>query len=124
MSNKNEATDIFYTLFTDFLEDLNRIRPNDNGLLLIQSAILLVPKSTLVCQFMTYTADISQKILERDESFLINNMHNYVDTTSFIGQEFERVKQIWLSKDITEDTRECIWDYLVALIKFGKIAIE
>lgn len=124
---KSNAIDIFYTLFTDFLDDLNRIRPNDSTLFLVKNAIFLIPKETLVINFMEYISEFSHKILERDESFFINNtdFHSQViGEDSFIKSEFDRIKEIWLSSETSDDSKEIIWNYLGSLVRFGSIAIN
>ena len=123
---KIEATDIFYKLFVDFLDDLSRIRPSDSILFIAKNAVLLISKETLVTNFMDYVSDFSHKILERDESFFINStdFHSQViGEDSFIKSEFDRIKMIWMSEDTTDESKQMIWAYLISLVKFGKIAV-
>jgi len=127
MNKKIEATNIFYKLFVDFLDDLSHIRPNDSILFLAKNAVLLISKETLVANFMDYIAVFSDKILDRDETFFINStdFHSQViGEDSFIKSEFERIKEIWVSNETTDESKSMIWSYLISLVKFGKIAVK
>lgn len=127
MSKKQEATNIFYTLFVDFLNDLSFLKPNDTTLFLAKNAISLINKDTLVLNFMDYIKDIQDKILDRDESFFLNdkNFHKqYINNDSFVSSEFDRIKDIWFSKETSDESKDMIWNYLISLIRFGKIATK
>lgn len=121
---KNEASVIFNNLFMDFLSDLIEIRPNDSGLLLVQTSVQFITESMLVNQFMNIVGPFSDKILNQDESFFLDEIHNHIETDSFVGNEIDRIKTIWLSEDTSDNSKKIIWNYLIALVKFGRIAVE
>ncbi len=114
---RNIKLNAFSKVFNDFLNNLDKLQPNDTSLLLIRTTINILSTETLVNQFMSYTDKYTHKILNKDESFFINELPG---DNSFISNEINRLSKLWIHNEITEDDKECIWNYFISLVKLGK----
>lgn len=123
-SKKQLKLDTFHKLFMELLNDLSIIKPNDTTLLWVKTAISLLDIETLVIQFMEYVSPYSKKILNRDETFFIDELHMEVEKESFAGKEISKVRAIWLEPSTTDDTKSCIWNYFILLLKLGNSILE
>lgn len=112
----------FCDLFKEFLNDLVSLHPNDSSLVLLKTTITLLSATTpklLVSQFMEYTTPYKDKILNKDESFFLNNLQNDIqdESYSWINDEINKVKYYW--PETSQDTKDKIWKYFQAFIKLG-----
>ena len=124
-NNKRLAKlETFNKLFMELLNDLHVIKPNDTTLLWVKTAVALLDTETLVSQFMDYVDEYSEKILNRDESFFVNELHKTVNEEGFAAREIKKVRSIWLDPKTTDDTKECIWKYFILLVKLGKSLVK
>lgn len=117
---RQERLKAFSKLFMELLNDLNTIRPGDATLLWVKAAASLLSEEALVEQFMDYVGEYTDRILNRDESFFVNELHKSVKSETFAAKELARVKAIWIDPSTTDDTKECIWKYFILLVKLGK----
>lgn len=111
--------DHFHKIFMELLNDLSIIRPSDTTLLFVKTASNLLPTYMLAEQFMSYIDPYIEKILSRDESFFINELHREVSNNSFASREVSKVREIWCDKETTDETKNCIWDYFNILTNLG-----
>lgn len=118
--DKSQQLDAFYKIFMELLNDLTIIKPNDSSLLWVKAAVNLISKQMLAEQFMEYVNVYSDKILKKDESFFLDELHKEVDKESFAGQEIAKVRSIWQDPSTTQDTKNCIWNYFIILVTLGK----
>lgn len=124
-NNKRLAKlETFNKLFMELLNDLQVIKPNDTTLLWVKAAVNLLDTETLVEQFMDYVDEYSEKILNRDESFFVNELHKTVKEEGFAAREIKKVRTIWLDPTTTDETKECIWKYFILLVKLGKSLVK
>lgn len=121
MSEKRQLKlETFRKLFMELINDLEVIRPGDQSLIWFKTAVNILDTQTLVSQFMDYIGEYSEKILKKDESFFINELHKSVDEGSFAEKEIGKVRTIWLDPDTTDYTKNCIWNYFILLVKLGQ----
>lgn len=118
-SKRQLKLETFYKLFMELLNDLSIIQPHDATLIWVKTAVSLLDTETLVCQFMEYVKPYSEKILKRDETFFIDELHKEVEQESFAGKEISKVRSIWINPETTDDTKACIWNYFIMLLKLG-----
>jgi hypothetical protein len=119
----SEPADIFYKTFVEFLDDLNKIQPEDSSLLLVKASLYLISSETLVRNFMYYVGEYSDQILARDEAFFIEELPSKLEDSSYALGELSRVIKIWNDPETTQDSKNCIWDYFTILIKLGNRVI-
>lgn len=118
--DKSQQLDAFYKIFMELLNDLSIIKPNDSSLMWVKAAVNLITKQMLAEQFMEYVDVYSEKILKKDETFFLDELHKEVDKESFAGQEIAKVRSIWQDPNTTDDTKNCIWNYFIILVTLGK----
>ncbi len=119
--NRQTQLETFHKLFMELLNDLSVIKPGDATLLWVKTAVSMLSTEFLVEQFMEYVNVYADKILKKDESFFLDELHNEVDKDSFAGKEISKVRAIWIDPHTTADTKECIWKYFILLLKLGKL---
>jgi len=118
MSNSS-TVETFYTVFMELLNDISTIKPNDPTLMMVKAAVSVLSTEMIINQFMNYTEPYKEKILNKDESFFINEIHKDVKDNSFAAREINKVRDIWCDPETTNDTKQCIWKYFTVLIKLG-----
>lgn len=118
--DKSQQLDAFHKIFMELLNDLSVIKPNDSSLMWVKAAVNLITKQMLAEQFMEYVDIYSDKILKKDETFFLDELHKEVDKESFAGQEIAKVRSIWQDPATTDDTKKCIWNYFIILVTLGK----
>ncbi len=118
--NKQLQIDTFHKLFMELLTDLSVIRPNDSTLIWVKTAISIMSKELLVQQFTESIIVYEDKILKKDESFFLDELHKELEKESFAAKELSKIRAIWNDPTTTSDTKECIWKYFIILIKLGK----
>lgn len=116
----------FNTQLSTFIDELI-ILTNDNDFKVFKNAFLLLKRTNprQVSVFFTkYVQDFKQKILDKDETFFLDN--NYETVTKDIESSEENIlmtinklKNYW--KDLSESNKENIWKYLSNLIKLNDL---
>jgi hypothetical protein len=104
----------------ELLNDISIIRPNDPTLIWVKTAISMMSKELLVQQFTESIIVYEDKILKKDESFFLDELHKELDADSFAAKELSKIRSIWNDPSTTKDTKECIWKYFILLLKLGK----
>ncbi len=128
MSNtaKDIKIETFCKTFDDFLEDLQILKPNDISLKLLKKTVkglYLIKPELVVIQFMNYTSSYSSKILEKDETFFLNDLQDdIVEGYEWVKDEIKKIKEIW--PDASTTTKENIWKYFQIFIKLGNSIIK
>ena len=110
----------FRTLFEEFMDNLEKIQPNDSSLKMLRSLSSMMPTELIVSQFMSVVDPYKDKIYAKDESFFLNELtldQEYVG--SFIMKEVNKISELWVSPILTEYNKECIWSYFINLMKLG-----
>lgn len=119
-SKKELKIKTFHKIFNELLNDISIIKPNDQTLIWVKSAISFLEPATLIDQFMSYIDAYADKILNKDESFFMNELHKDVEENSFASREINKITDIWKDPSTTDYTKECIWKYFILLLKLGK----
>jgi hypothetical protein len=126
MVRSNGGLDIkihaFCQVFGEFLGELSKMYPTDTSLRLLKNACALIAMASersLVVQVMDCISPYSQRILDRDESFFRTEFKEEFDNSSYIVQEFNKIHDIWMDPETTDNTKECIWNYFTVFVKLG-----
>ena len=128
MNNKIVQTNIFNTILNEFLDFLYYEKTFDmftSDINLIKSGIEIIRfgnERMIVEEFMSYTKLYKDQILNCDEDFFINYEKNLVEVTDDLL--FKKVRDIWVSKNITDILKAKIWWYIQRLYKVGEKIIN
>jgi hypothetical protein len=109
--------------FLDYLEDNFHFFKSD--LILIRTTVDFIRSSNprlVIEQYMSYVGPYSQYIYNCDEDFFLNfdlNLKQLGLTTDNIlfGS---KIRNIWMSSDITDNQKAHIWLYFQKLLKAGE----
>lgn len=81
----------------------------------------------VVEQFMRYISPYSEHINNCDEKFFLDFEHNIKKEKEGLSQSDilfgVKLKQVWMSEEITEMDKARIWNYFQKLIKLGSKAM-
>lgn len=123
MSAKDLKINLFCKTLNDFLSELSFMYPDDPTLKMcytMYKGLSSFYKEGIVDQMMFFIKPHSDKILEKDESFFLNNSNELFSGDSWMMEEINRVKSIWVDPSTTTETKECIWKYMITFVKIGK----
>tara|TARA_Y100000389_G_C17273526_1_gene419214 strand:- start:143 stop:532 length:390 start_codon:yes stop_codon:yes gene_type:complete len=119
---KEECVNLFNTKIKEFIQDLNRVYPDDDDLMKFKASVnmlLVVSDRQLIKIYkdMVYSRYRTQ-ILNKEEEFFMN--HDYVDERGEHSEEFterliSKIKSYW--KTMTAENREIVWSYFTLLTK-------
>jgi len=115
---------MFCKLFDEFLTDVAKIYPGDMSLKLLHNAcnmIVAVDSQAFVLEVMSYIGPYSEEILNRNENFFKNEINKLRkdETVDYIFSEMKKVHDIWVNKETSDNTKECIWKYFTLFVKLG-----
>lgn len=110
----------FKQLFQELLKDLACIKPGDPSLTLVMAAVDYCAPGILQEQFRDCVGPYKERILSKDEAFFLEAQDLAgEETDSFTLSEINRIKGIWKDKNTSEEDKECIWKYLILLVKLS-----
>jgi len=117
------ALTAFNNLIFRFVDDLIDTFPEDDDFKVYKRTftILKLANAKKMCNlFKVYSYNYREKILDKDESFFIENEYDEIKEANgaeSIGGIIEKLKQHW--KTLENDNKEKIWQYLSTMIKLG-----
>ena len=119
---KEECVNLFNTKIKEFIQDLNRVYPDDDDLMKFKASVnmlLVVSDRQLIKIYkdMVYSRYKTQ-IMNKEEEFFMN--HDYVEERGEHSEEFterliSKIKSYW--KTMTAENREIVWSYFTLLTK-------
>ena len=77
-------------------------------------------KEGIVDQMIFFIKPHTQQILDKNESFFLENGKEIVQGDQWLMDEIDRIKGIWVDKSTTFETKEIIWKYMITFVKIGK----
>lgn len=112
----------FNNLVIKFNEDLIFTFPEENDFKVYKRGIILINTANVkkICiLFKEYMVYYRQKILDKDESFFLNNDYVEIVNNSSEGVEgiIQKLKFYW--KSMSTSNKDKIWEYLNSLIKLS-----
>ena len=124
MSN-SQYLSAFNNLVIKFNDDLITTFPEENDFKVYKRAIEFInsKNNKKICSlFKNYMILYRKKILEKDESFFLNN--DYVDIVKNSQSEgvekiILKLKNYWTT--LSETNKASIWEYLISLIKLSDL---
>jgi hypothetical protein len=114
---------MFCKIFIELLQDLERLYPLDLSLRVFhQSCNVLIradPRA-FVLQVMEYLQPFTEEILSRNDNFFIEIVSSqFIALNSYISNELQKIRDIWVNPETSPKTKECVWDYFTLLLKLG-----
>ena len=117
--SKSEQLDKFNRTFTEFVNDLITVFPNDSDFRMVKMAVLglqLTAPSLLHDNFRERVViPFSEKILAKDEGFFLHA--DYAEQTCDVGDAVNiitKVKQMY--QQMKDDDRAVVWRYMRVLV--------
>lgn len=119
---KEEYVNLFNTKIKEFIQDLNRVYPDDDDLMKFKASmnmLMVVSDRQLIKIYkdMVYSRYKTQ-ILNKEEEFFMN--HDYVEERGEHSEEFterliSKIKSYW--KTMTPENRDIVWSYFTLLTR-------
>ena len=122
MSDNKSYLNIFITQLTNFIDDLILIQPNDNDFKVFKNGISLLKRTNprkILILFQNYINKYETKIIERDETFFLENQYNEISKTENILEIMDKLKTYW--NDMNDTNKEKVWKYFEILLKLSKM---
>jgi hypothetical protein len=122
MSHNKLKVSLFTKQFSKLLNDLIDMYPNDRSLFLLQTTVngmIYLDPEGFTKKVVSYLEPYNQKILDRDESFFLNEIINEFEDRAFIADEIKKVHNIWIDPETSDNTKESIWKYFIFMVKLG-----
>lgn len=123
MSSKDLKLNLFCKTLNDFLNDLSNLYPEDQTLktcCTMYRTFSGIYKEGIVDQMIFFIKPHTQQILDKNESFFLENGKEIVQGDQWLMDEIDRIKGIWVDKSTTFETKEIIWKYMITFVKIGK----
>ncbi len=98
----------------NFLSEISALFPEDKALKTFYHTVEFMKKTNpreVMNQFKNFVYPYKDQILKRDESFFLNNDFSDSVVQSSSISEMIRIKNIWASGKLTENDKNCIWNY-------------
>lgn len=115
---------LFCKIFMELLTELVELYPEDKKFKLAQvtaNGMILVDKSSFVNTILDTLEPYYNQILIKDEHFFMNLDTQYDGEYSFINDEINKIRSIWVSPYTSDDTKKCIWKYFTSFVKIGQM---
>lgn len=106
--------DAFFNQFSDFLNELIRVFPNDADFPTFKTALTLLQRTNpmlVITQVKTCTDPYAEMIASKNENFFIE--HDYsedVDGDGAVQQVIQKLKGLW--EVLTPNNKKVVWDYV------------
>lgn len=104
----------FLGLLDEFVNELIETFPNEKKLKTYQMKLETMKKSNprmILDKFMETVGPCFQQIVNKDESIILDEKHELVKEMN--------LKELWLSPQVTPNTKDAIWAHLNTLCVFG-----
>jgi hypothetical protein len=103
----------------NFLQEMCRLFPEDKKLSTFLFTVDLMKKANpreLMNQFKQYVYPFKSQIINKDESFFLENAFGDSIQDKSNMSEMLRIKEIWISGKLTKNDKDCIWNYFKVFI--------
>ena len=113
--------DAFYGQFSDFLDQLTLVFPDDSDFPTYKTGLRLFQKTNpkiVPEQVRIHVVPYEETIRARDEKFFME--HGFDDYTSddALGVVIMKMKSLWTS--LNDNSKKVVWDYIILLLDLAK----
>jgi hypothetical protein len=117
--------DAFYNQFSDFLDQLIAVFPNDSDFPAYKTGLVLLQKTNpklVPEQVLIHVTPFEKTLRARDERFFIDyNFTEYGDDDA-LGMIISKMKDHWST--LSDNNKSCIWGYTNLLLDLATKCIE
>lgn len=110
--------DAFFNQFSDFLDQLMKVFPDDLDFPAYKTGLLLLQKTNpmmVVQEVVTHVTPFEKLVREKDENFLLNYKFSEYDT---LEQIINKIKNMWTS--LSDNNKQVIWNYIILLLDLSQ----
>ena len=104
----------------DFISDLMAVYPQDETFKLAKKTLAIIEladERKPIQVFSAYVPLYREKVRTRDESFLLNDSHDDIQTAAAeygVNKIIDRLKNYW--REMATENKDAVWKYLQVLI--------
>lgn len=124
-ARKEKYYKAYFKNFTELLDNLSIIRPNDMSLLAFKGFmniyISTYGEKSLVDTMNLYVKNYKDKIMKKDETFFINELTQDFKDDSFIVNEIKKIQEIWIDPNTELKHKQIIWKYFQNFAQLSKV---
>ncbi len=117
--------DAFYNQFSDFLDQLIKVFPNDSDFPAYKTGLILLQKTNpklVPEQVLIHVTPFEKTLRAHDERFFIDyNITEYGDDDA-LGMIISKMKVQWAT--LSDNNKKCIWEYTNLLLDLARKCIE
>ncbi len=113
--------DAFYGQFSDFLDQLIVVFPDDSDFPTFKTGLHLLQKTNpkiVPDQVLIHVVPYEATIRARDEKFFLD--HGFDDYTSddALGTVIMKMKSLWAT--LSDNSKKVVWDYIILLMDLAR----
>ena len=113
--------DAFYNQFSDFLDQLIQVFPNDSDFPTYKTGLLLLQKTNpklVPDQVLIHVTPFEKTLRARDERFFIDYSFTEYESDDALGMIISKMKGQWSS--LSDNNKKCVWDYNNLILDLAK----
>jgi len=116
----------FNNLIFKFIDDLIETFPEENDFKVYKRALSILKSANakkMCAIFKSYSFIYREKILNKDETFFLDNDYSEIkqanEDENTVEQVINKLKKYWT--ELSQDNKDKIWKYLETLIKLSNL---
>lgn len=110
--------DAFFNQFSDFLDQLIKVFPNDMDFPAYKTGLVLLQKTNpmiVVQEVVKHVTPFEKLVRAKDENFLLNYQFSEYDT---LEQIINKLKNMWSS--LSDNNKQVVWNYIILLLDLSQ----
>jgi hypothetical protein len=120
--SKKIFLDAFFNQFTDFLDQLVRVFPEDSDFLTFKTGLSLLRRTNpmlVVEQVYKHVLPYEEILRAKNEDFFLKRgFQDHIDGDDTLDQLIEKLKGLWGS--LTDHNKNIVWSYTTLLLDLAK----
>jgi hypothetical protein len=117
--------DAFYGQFSDFLDQLAKVFPEDSDFPTFKTGLHLFQKTNpkiVPEQIVIHVLPFEQTIRSRDEKFFMDHGFDTYASDDALGAVIMKMKSLWST--LSDNSKKVVWDYTTLLMDLAKRCVE
>jgi hypothetical protein len=113
--------DIFYSQFSEFLDQLIKVFPEDSDFPTYKSGLFLLQKTNPILvpdQVVIHVGPFEQTIQARDESFFKEHGFDQYTDDNALDLIIKKMKERW--DTLSDNNKKVVWDYTTLLLSLAR----
>lgn len=124
-ARKEKYYNAYFKNFTELLDNLSVIRPNDVSLFAFKGFMNIYVNTygekSLVDTMNLYVKNYRDKIMKKDETFFITELTQDFKDDSFVVNEIKKIQEIWIDPKTETKHKEIIWKFFQNFAQLSKV---